>query len=327
MKKLLLLTTGGTIASAEGENGLAPGLGTDEFLHHLPGSGLDYQLDTRQLLNLDSTNIQPEDWVLMARAVYEEYDQYDGFVLTHGTDTMSYTSAALSYMLQGAKKPVVITGSQIPITFEKTDAKRNISNAIRFACEPAEGVFVVFDGRVIQGTRAVKLRTKSYDAFESINFPYVASVSDNGVDYNGDIPKASEQPFKLTDTLCTEIGLIKLFPGIQPELFDALGRMYKGLVIEGYGSGGIPSQGRNIAEKMNELTAQGLSIVMTTQCLEEGEDMELYEVGRQVSGMIRAGNMNTEALMPKLMWALGKTSDPAEVKRWMETPIANDLTF
>ncbi len=328
MKKLLLLTTGGTIASFKGENGLVPGMESDEFLNYLPGLQISYEIDVKQLFAIDSTNMQPEDWITIASAVSEFYDQYDGFVITHGTDTMAYTSAALSYMLQGSSKPIVITGSQIPIAFEKTDAKRNMIDAVRFACEPVGGVYVVFDGRVIQGTRAVKLRTKSYDAFESINYPYIASISKNDIQYNQSIESKEKQKPVLDASLCTDIALVKLFPGIKPEFFDSLKHSYKGIVIESYGSGGIPFQGRNILEKVNELAKQGLSIVVTTQCLEEGEDIDLYEVGRNINQnvVIRAGNMNTEAIVPKLMWALGKAMNPQQVKQWMETPIANDLS-
>lgn len=124
MKKLLMLTTGGTIASVEGENGLAPGVKADELLSYVSTLDNDYTMETQSLMNIDSTNMQPEYWVEIAEAVKENYDAYDGFVITHGTDTMAYTSAALSYMLQHAKKPIVITGSQIPITFQKTDAKK-----------------------------------------------------------------------------------------------------------------------------------------------------------------------------------------------------------
>ncbi|MDN4526411.1 asparaginase [Fictibacillus fluitans] len=329
MKKLMLLTTGGTIASLEGENGLVPEMNADDILRHLPGFNLLCQIDSKALINIDSTNMQPEYWVEMANAVYEHYEEYDGFVITHGTDTMAYTSAALSYMLQDLEKPVVVTGSQIPISFKKTDAKRNIADAVRFACEEIGGVYVVFDGRVIQGTRAIKLRTKSYDSFESINYPYIASIYKEHVEYSKPLYLVENKKMKLDTSLCTDVSLVKLFPGIKPEFFDCLKDQCQGIVIESYGSGGIPFQGRNILEKLNELIACGIPIVITTQCLEEGEDMELYEVGRKVNQdvIIRSRNMNTEAIVPKLMWVLGKTQDPQKVKELMETPIADDITL
>ncbi|MBE3102836.1 MAG: asparaginase [Bacilli bacterium] len=329
MKKLMLLTTGGTIASLEGKNGLVPEMKADEILSHLPGLNLLCQIDSKPLMNIDSTNMQPEDWAEMAKSIYEHYHDYDGFVITHGTDTMAYTSAALSYMLQNVEKPIVITGSQIPIAFKKTDAKRNISDAVRFACEEIGGVYVVFDGRVIQGTRAIKVRTKSYDSFESINYPYVASIHEDYIEYNKPFHSPKNKEIKLDTSLCTDVSLVKLYPGIKPEFFDFLKNQCHGIVIESYGSGGIPFQGRNILEKLNELTECGISVVITTQCLEEGEDIDIYEVGRKVNQniMIRSRNMNTEAIVPKLMWVLGKTHDPQKVKEMMETPIADDITF
>jgi L-asparaginase len=329
LKKLMLFTTGGTIASLEGENGLTPKMDAEDLLRYLPELEQYCRIDTKSLMNFDSTNIQPEYWIEMAKAIYEHYNDYDGFVITHGTDTMAYTSAALSYMLQDLSKPVVITGSQIPIAFKKTDAKRNISDAIRFACEEIGGVYVVFDGRVIQGTRAIKLRTKSYDAFESINYPYVASINTDEIHYYNHVNKLKNKVPKLDTSLCTDVSLVKLFPGIKPEFFDSMKNLYKGIVIESYGSGGIPFHERNILEKLNELSDCGISIVITTQCLEEGEEMDIYEVGRKVNQdvIIRSKNMNTEAIVPKLMWALGKTQDPQKVKELMETPIAKDITL
>ncbi|SDN51360.1 L-asparaginase [Fictibacillus solisalsi] len=328
MKKLMLLTTGGTIASLEGENGLVPEMTADEILRHVPGFDLPCKIDSKALLNIDSTNMQPEYWVEMAKAVYEHYEEYDGFVITHGTDTMAYTSAALSYMLQDLEKPVVVTGSQIPISFKKTDAKRNIADAVRFACEEIGGVYVVFDGRVIQGTRAIKLRTKSYDSFESINYPYIASIYKDHIEYTKPAHSPQKKKIKLDTSLCTDVSLVKLYPGMKPEFFDYLKTQYQGIVIESYGSGGIPFQGRNILEKLDELIECGIPVVITTQCLEEGEDIEIYEVGRKVNqNVIRSRNMNTEAIVPKFMWVLGKTQDPRKVKEWMETPIADDITF
>lgn len=232
-------------------------------------------------------------------------------------------------MLQDVEKPIVVTGSQIPIAFKKTDAKRNISDAIRFACEGIGGVYVVFDGRVIQGTRAIKLRTKSYDSFESINYPYVATIYKDKIEYNKSVHLSKNKEVKLDTSLCTDVALVKLHPGIKPEFFDFLKNEYQGIVIESYGSGGIPFHGRNILEKLNELAECGISVVITTQCLEEGEDMDIYEVGRKVNQnvIIRSRNMNTEAIVPKLMWVLGKTQDPQKVKEMMETPIAEDITF
>ncbi len=326
MKKILLLATGGTIACVPGEEGLAPGLQGQDMLDLVSRENHNDTVECKLLMNIDSTNMQPESWVKIAEAIYENYHSYDGFVITHGTDTMAYTSAALSYMLQHSAKPIVLTGSQVPIQEKKTDAKKNITDALRFACEDIGGVFVVFDGRVIRGTRAVKLRTKSYDAFESINHPYVAYIHGSEIKYNKGTVQPKHQSIELDTSLCPDVFLLKLHPGTKPELFDYLKHLYKGVIIESFGSGGIPFQERNLLPKVKELIASGIAVVITTQCLEEGEDVTLYEVGRKVAQnmIILSRDMNSEAIVPKLMWALGKTNDLQEVKRIMETPIAYD---
>lgn len=327
MKKLLLLTTGGTIASVPGDNGLTPGMTDEEIASYFPEHNHRYKIESRALMEIDSTNMQPECWVRIAEAVFEHYDSYDGFVITHGTDTMGYTAAALSYMLQNIAKPVVMTGSQVPIAFEHTDAAKNIGDAARFACEDLGGVFVVFDGKVINGTRAVKVRTRSFHAFESINHPYVAMIDRGEVKYNKPVSQVRGKTLKLEVSMCPDVFLLKLHPGTKPELFDFLKDHYKGVIIEGFGLGGVPAQGRSLIQKINELAQSGAAVVMTTQCLEEGEDRTLYEVGRQAAGerIISSKDMNSEAIVPKLMWALGKTLDIKEVKRIMETPIADDI--
>jgi L-asparaginase len=328
MKNILLLATGGTIASVEGKEGLAPGLTAEDLVGQYLNSMPDVSVKCITLMNMDSTNMQPEHWVQIATAISSYYEQYDGFVVTHGTDTLAYTSAALSYMLQHLQKPVVITGSQVPISFQKTDARRNLAEALRFACEEIGGVYVVFDGRVIVGTRAVKMRTKSYDAFESINHPYVANIKGMDVHYHWH-PAPPVQKFRLDASLCPDVFLIKLFPGIQPAVFDFLKDKYKGIIIESFGNGGLPFEGRNLLPKIKELTEAGVAVVITTQCLEEGEDLEIYEVGRKVAQypIILSGDMNTESIVAKLMWALGKSKRFAEIKELIETPIARDLTL
>jgi L-asparaginase len=328
MKKILLLATGGTIASVEGNEGLVPGLSVEELLTFLPELSDQVKIDGKILMNMDSTNLQPEHWIKIADAVYSNYHEYDGFVITHGTDTLAYTSSSLSYMLQGLEKPVVLTGSQVPISFKKTDAKKNVADALRFACEDIGGVFIVFDGRVILGTRAVKMRTKSYDAFESINHPYVAYVNKNEVKYHWK-PAPLNKPLTLNINLCTDVFLMKLYPGMKPEIFDCLKDLYKGIIIESFGNGGLPFEGRDLVSKVKDLTEMGIAVVITTQCLEEGEDLLLYEVGHKVAQhpVILSGDMNTEAIVTKLMWALGQTTSLAQVKEIIETPLAGDLTI
>ncbi|MFT8322428.1 MAG: asparaginase [Bacillus sp. (in: firmicutes)] len=328
MKKLLLLATGGTIASVEGDEGLVPGMSADDLMQYFDKEPNTVDVTCEILMNRDSTNMQPEHWVAIAEAIAKNYDQYDGFIITHGTDTLAYTSAALSYMLQGLKKPVVITGSQVPISFKQTDAKKNVSDSIHFAMEEVGGVFVVFDGRVIIGTRAVKMRTKSYDAFESINHPYVASIDGKKITYFWN-PNNGKENFNVDTSLCPDVFLLQLHPGTKPEIFDYLKTVYKGIIIESFGNGGLPFEERNLLPKLQELVDAGVAVIISTQCLEEGQDLYLYEVGRKVAqyNVILSADMNTEAIVAKLMWTLGKTTNIKEVKEQMEKPIAWDLSI
>ena len=184
MKHILMIATGGTIASKETADGLAPQLTSEELLAEVPELEQLCRIDTVQLMNRDSTNINSRDWLQMAACVREHYDAYDGFVLTHGTDTMAYTAAALSYLVQNNAKPVVITGSQKSIFNQDTDARENLRDAFLYACDDgACGVHIVFDHKVILGTRARKVRTKSYNAFSSIDYPETAILRGRQVVY------------------------------------------------------------------------------------------------------------------------------------------------
>jgi len=327
MKKLLLLATGGTIASVEGKEGLVPGLSAEELLQYFKNDILEVDVTCEIIMNRDSTNMQPEHWVMMAKTIAEHYHEYDGFVITHGTDTLAYTSAALSYMLQDLKKPVVITGSQVPISFKQTDAKKNVMDSIRFAKEDIGGVFVVFDGRVIIGTRAVKMRTKSYDAFASINHPYVATIEEGQIHYIWK-PDKPTTDMKVDISICPDVFLLKLHPGTKPEIFDFIKHHYKGVIIESFGNGGLPFEKRSLLPKMEEMVSQGVAVVISTQCLEEGQDLLLYEVGRKVAqyNVILSADMNTEAIVAKLMWVLGSELAIEEIKKRMESQIAYDLS-
>ena len=178
MKKILLIGTGGTIASDVTDSGLAPELTTEQLLSHIPGISDICGVDCLQLLNLDSTNMTPAHWLEIAACIRDHYGCYDGFVITHGTDTMAYTAAALSYLIQGSPKPIVLTGAQRPIGFDSTDSKTNLADAFRCAAEDLPGVSIVFNSRVILGTRAKKTRSKSFQAFSSINHPELGVLRD-----------------------------------------------------------------------------------------------------------------------------------------------------
>ena len=177
MKNILLITTGGTIASSVGECGLTPALASDELLSHVPEVKNICKVSTVQLYNLDSTNMRPEYWLRIAKYIRGVYDEYDGFVITHGTDTMAYAAAMLHYLIQNSKKPIVLTGAQIPISSRDTDARENLNDAFAYASDDgASGVHIVFGDKIIAATRARKTRTKSFNAFSSINYPEIGFI-------------------------------------------------------------------------------------------------------------------------------------------------------
>ncbi|MGM9521665.1 MAG: asparaginase, partial [Oscillospiraceae bacterium] len=178
-KRIMFIATGGTIASEITDSGLTPGFDPEQLLDYVPEVEAICDVGCTQLYNLDSTNIGPEHWLGIAGEIRKHYDEYDGFVISHGTDTMAYTAAALSYLIQKSPKPIILTGAQKPIDFETTDSKMNLMDSFTCACaDNMHNVNIVFGGRVIIGTRARKTRSKSFSAFSSINFPHIAEVLD-----------------------------------------------------------------------------------------------------------------------------------------------------
>lgn len=330
-KNILLIATGGTIASKKTVDGLAPGITSDELLGYVPEIKEFCNVDTIQLLNIDSTNIQPEYWVLMTEAIEKNYDKYDGFVISHGTDTMSYTAAALSYLIQNLDKPVVVTGSQKPINADITDAKKNLLDSFRFAAEKdIRGVYLVFDGKAIVGTRARKVKSKSYSAFESINFPVAAIIDDKRITKYIRNEKMNEK-VKFYNTIYPSIFLLKLAPGMEPDVLDYIGEKYEGVVIESYGVGGLPFlDKRNFLEKLGSLTEKGKIVVVATQVMFEGSDMGVYEVGVKAMKklkVLQAYDMTIEAVITKLMWIMAQTRDFDEVKEKFYTRINEDSLY
>ena len=239
MKKILMIATGGTIASRRMGGGLEPLLTSQEVLQYVPGVQEFCTVDTLQLFNLDSTNIWPGHWLKIVAAIAEHFHAYDGFVICHGTDTMAYTAAALSYLIQNCPKPIVITGAQKPIDLEITDAKTNLTDSFLYAASPeAAGVHIVFDGKVILGTRARKTRTKSHNAFSSINYPCPAVIQDGRVITY--IPQVPRGEMRIYQTLNPKVALLKLTPGLGPEFLSQLLAQNDGVIIESYGVGGVP---------------------------------------------------------------------------------------
>lgn len=331
MRRILMLATGGTIASRESGQGLQPAITSEEILGHVPAVGELCRVEAVQLMNLDSTNIGPRHWLEMAAAIRERYDRYDGFVITHGTDTMAYTAAALSYLIQNSPKPIVITGSQKSICLYDTDARRNLYHSFLYACDrDSHDVSLVFDGKVILGTRARKERTKSYNAFSSVDFPEAAVIRDGKlIRYLAPTPYAYGAEPDFYDTLEDRILLLTLLPGMGEEALRQLRDSYEALILQSFGVGGLPGGGAGpLAHAIGEWLEAGKTIVMMTQVPYEGSDMSVYQVGRQVKArypLLEAFNMTLEAAAAKLMWVLGQTHDPDQVRELFYKPVQRDL--
>ncbi|MBW7571772.1 asparaginase [Caproiciproducens faecalis] len=330
MNKLLLITTGGTIASEQTDEGLAPSLSSQQLADFIGGLTAEYDVEVEDLFQLDSSNIQPEEWQCIARTIAREYPNYDGIVLTHGTDTMAYTAAVLSFMLRNVPIPVVITGSQLPIRHPLTDGVENLRCAFAMACSKKPGVYLAFDRKVILGTRAVKVRTTGFDAFESVNCPPAAVVDAGGLKFNESILPKMEGGFVLEDRLCTDVFLMKLIPGLNPEIFDMLLKMnYKGIVIEAFGAGGLNFIRRDLIAQLQKIVEYGISVVVCSQCLYERSDFTIYQAGQKAlqSGVVQGFDMTTEAAVTKLMWALGQTEKSEEVKRVFATNFVGEISL
>ena len=328
MKSILLIATGGTIASRPTGNGLAPQLRAEDILDCVPSLASLCHVDTLQLMNIDSTNMSPDCWLRIAACVQENYEKYDGFVITHGTDTMAYTSSALSYLIQSSPKPIVLTGSQRSIYDQETDARRNLYDAFLAAQDDSlSGVLLVFDGRVICGTRARKTRTKSMNAFSSIDFPEIALLRDGKILHYIREEKPTAPVFY--NKLNSRVFVLRLIPGMNPDVLWRLMPDFDALVIVSFGVGGLPIyEQQDYLRVLDAWRVSGKPIVITTQVPHEGSDLAIYEVGARIAntpGILQAHTITIESVVTKLMWILPQTCDLAQIERLFYTPIAHDL--
>ena len=329
MKKLMILSTGGTIACTQTEDGLIPTLSADDILAYVPDAVKLGKIETKTILNLDSSNIQPEEWRLIAKAVFDCLRDFDGIVILHGTDTMAYTASMLSFMLRNVDKPVVITGSQLPVGHPNTDAKANLRDAMITAASGIPGVVVVFDQQIMLGCRVAKVRTTSQNAFESINRLPVGRVRFGRVRLIAPTEKPNGKP-ALDDAIEPNVFLLKLIPGTRPEVFDDIARLgYRGVVIEGFGLGGLHCLRRNLLEGIQKLMDANVAVLLTTQCRYEPSDPTVYETGRLALelGILQAYDMTSECAVTKLMWVLAHAPTPEEVRRMMYTSFCGEISL
>ena len=321
-KKICVIATGGTISSRPSPDGLVPTLTGEDILALVPELGALCEVDCLQVLQLDSSNLLPEHWQSMARAIATQLPNYDGFVVTHGTDTMAYRAAALWYMLENVPKPVVCTGSQLPIGMTGGDAEQNLLTAFHTALAGRAGVWLAFGGRIIYGNAARKMCTRQFTAFDTLNRPLAGRYACGRLDWY----QPEERPagkFRLRDQLGTRVGALKLVPGLPPKILRLfVDEGLHAVIVEGYGSGGIPSQESplNFLPTLAYARDNGCLIICTTQCLYDGTDLDSYEMGvrAQRLGVIPGGRLSTEALLPRLMLLLAETRDAAYIRQQLQ---------
>ena len=326
-KKILLVTTGGTIASVPGGEGLEPHR-SDVMERELQQLRTYYDITVRDVMCLDSSNIRPEEWQLIAQEIFEQRTGYDGIVVSHGTDTMAYTASAVTFMLPNIDRPVVFTGSQLPLRDILSDGPDNLRTAFAMAASGKSGVFLAFDRKVMLGCRAVKVRASGFSAFESVNARYAAQVSNLGLVINEAVLPKCQGQTALRPDISKNVFLLKLTPGLNPAVFDMLAAMgYKGIVIEAFGLGGINVLNRGL-RGIHRCVEDGISVVVTTQCLYDSSDLRVYQVGNKLleMGVIQGRDMTSEAAMTKLMWAIGQGMEQPEIAKLFEQNLAGEVT-
>ena len=325
-KKILLLTTGGTIASVPGGQGLEPHR-SEVMELALEQLRSYYEITVDDVMCLDSSNITPEEWQTIATRIFEERTGYDGIVVSHGTDTMAYTASAVTFMLPGIDVPVVFTGSQLPLADMLSDGPGNLRTAFAMAASGCPGVFLAFDRKVMLGCRSVKIRASGFSAFESVNARYAATVTNRGLVVDRQVLPPSRGPARLCPEISSNTFLLKLTPGLNPAVFEVLAAMgYRGIVIEAFGLGGV-----NVLRKglrgIRRAVEDGVSVVVTTQCLYDSADLQVYQVGNKLLelGVIQGRDMTSEAAMTKLMWAIGQGMDQEQIKALFDTNLAGEV--
>ena len=312
-RKLLIISTGGTFNCIETEIGLQPEFNENKLREKLQPVSGECNLYFENLINIDSGNIQPKHWILMSECVKKNYKSFNGIIIIHGTDTLAYTSSMLSHMLKGIPIPVVFTGSQLSISNPIADALENMRLAIYLAKDKYPGVYVVFNRKIMLGKYVSKTHSKSFDAFESINHPNVGEIDAYGLKINEELIPKIDPFFRIRNNICEKVILLKLFPGLNPDIIDHLiEKGYKGIVIESYGLGGLPNlEGNDFASKCKAAIKKGIKIIVLSQCTYDGVDLSIEETGINIkdSGVVSMPLATKEFAYTRLMWELGNINN------------------
>ncbi len=334
MKKIMLIYTGGTIGMQHDAFGALRPFNFAKILEHVPElKRLKCKLHHHSFGKLiDSSNITPEHWTELATIIEKFYNNFDGFVILHGTDTMAYSASALSFMMEHLNKPIIFTGSQLPMGAIRTDARRNLITSIELAAGEIviPEVCIYFNNQLFRGNRTEKFTSSKFDAYQSLNYPALAEA---GVDiqYNHRfIAKASRKKLKVHHQLERHIGLLRIFPGITHEwlnYFLCLPQL-KAIVLETYGSGNAPTE-KWFIEALDKAIKNGLVIINVSQCSGGRVEQGKYETSFQLKkiGVVSGIDLTTESALTKLMVLFGRKSTLKEIKRQFQAPICGELSL
>ncbi len=334
---ILIIYTGGTFGMAYDEAGSLAPFNFGRVLERIPElKSLDLKITVISFPEpVDSSNVSKEQWIDLGYIIYENYHQYDGFVILHGTDTMAYSASALSFMLQGLQKPVIFTGAQIPIGFIRSDARENLITALEIASATKEGVPIInevciyFNFMLLRGNRSQKIRSSTFAAFDSENYPRLAEAG-IFIEYNESylIPANKKNQLKFYNNFDDNVAILKMFPGINKQVVEGIFNIegIKGVVMETYGSGNTPNSAWFL-NCLKEANKKNILLLNVSQCSGGEVIMGRYETSKQLIdlGVIGGGDMTTEAAMTKMMFLLGNENKTEEIKKKLQIPICGEM--